>query len=481
MSKRSRRPLRSLPAVILALLILLVSWVPAIAEPRLALVIGNGQYGKEIGSLANPPNDANLMADRLAKLGFKVTKLINGDQKAMKRAISAFGQALSAAGADAVGLFFYAGHGIAVDGTNYLIPVNAAIAAEADVDLEAVSADTVLKQMEYAGTRINIVILDACRNNPLPRSMRSAGRGLARMDAPAGSFIGYSTSPGNVANDGDGSNSPYTAALVSEMTKPGIAIEEAFRNVRVKVMNTTDKQQVPWDSSSLTGAFYFNPGQVLPLMEQGAAQGAAQGTATAETAPVANSTTNAAKELAYWDSIKDSKDAADYTAYLKRFPEGIHADLASDKIARYGGSVNTAGAPIAERSSETAPSPAADSLPPATKTQVAALPPKDSAPELAADGAIQLSAKVSGQLGSYLSQLQDRNGAFAVSPDGKFAGSFICQDVTLCVPGRKGQIENVDRAYPQKMALRKCKNSSKQECVLIMVRDDRKADYLMHK
>lgn len=472
MSKRSHRHFSLLPAAILALLILLVSWEPATAEPRLALVIGNGQYGKEIGSLANPPNDANLMADGLAKLGFKVTKLVNGDQKAMKRAISTFGQALSAAGSDAVGLFFYAGHGIAVDGTNYLIPVSAAIAAEADVDLEAVSADTVLKQMEYAGARINIVILDACRNNPLPRSMRSAGRGLARMDAPAGSFIGYSTSPGNVANDGEGSNSPYTTALVSEMTKPGIAIEEAFRNVRVKVMNTTDKQQVPWDSSSLTGAFYFNPGQVSPVPAP----------AMVEAAPIANPMTNAAKELAYWDSIKDSKDAADYTAYLKRFPDGVHADLASDKVARYGGSVNTASAPIAERSSEAAPSPASASLPqPATKTQVAALPPADPAPEPAADGAIQLSPKVSGQLASYLSQLQDRNGAFAVSPDGQYAGSFICQDVTLCVPGRKGQIENVDRSYPQKMALRKCNNSSKQECVLIMVRDDTKADYVTQR
>ncbi|MBI2254794.1 MAG: caspase family protein [Proteobacteria bacterium] len=460
MNQILRRFSRSVTAAILALLVILLCLEPAAAEPRLALVIGNGKYGKEIGSLINPPNDANLMADSLAKLGFKVTKLVNGDQKAMKRAISSFGQQLSAAGPDAVGLFFYAGHGIQVDGTNYLIPVGAAIAAEADVDLEAVSAETVLKQMEYAGARVNIVILDACRNNPLPRSMRGADRGLARMDAPAGSFIGYSTSPGDVANDGDGKNSPYTAALVSEMTKPGVAIEEAFRNVRVKVMATTAKQQVPWDSSSLTGAFYFNEGQSAP--------------AAVEAAPAAKPAGNAAKEQTYWDGIKDSKDSADYTAYLARYPDGAHADLARDKAARLDGAVKTAAATQqAERSPE--PAPAAE---PAPQEQVASLPPAEAETSPIPAGAIQLSPKVSGQLQAYISGLQDRNGAFAVSPDGQFSGSFTCQDIGLCIPGRKGQIENVDRSYPQKMALRKCKGASKQECVVIMVRDDKKKDYV---
>lgn len=466
MTQKLIRTRSLLPAAFLALLAFLFCLQPAAAEPRLALVIGNGKYGKEIGSLINPPNDANLVADSLARLGFKVTKLVNGDQKAMKRAISSFGQALSAAGPDAVGLFFYAGHGIQVDGTNYLIPVGAAIAAEADVDLEAVSAETVLKQMEYAGARVNIVILDACRNNPLPRSMRGADRGLARMDAPAGSFIGYSTSPGDVANDGDGKNSPYTSALVSEMSKPGIAIEEAFRNVRVKVMQTTSKQQVPWDSSSLTGAFYFNEHQAAP--------------AAAEAAPAAKPVANATKEQAYWDGIKDSKDAGDYQAYLSKFPDGLYADVARDKIDRYGGKVKTAAAapasqPAPVQQAERSPEPAAE-----PETQVASLPPADTepAPQSAPDGVIQLSGKVSGQLKAYISQLQDRNGAFAVSPDGQFSGSFTCQDVGLCVPGRKGQIENVDRSYPQKMALRKCKGVSKQECVVIMVRDDKKQDYL---
>jgi carboxyl-terminal processing protease len=463
----TQKPIRTrniVPAALMALLALLFCVQPAAAEPRLALVIGNGKYGKEIGSLINPPNDAGLVADSLTKLGFKVTKLVNGDQKAMKRAISSFGQALSAAGPDAVGLFFYAGHGIQVDGVNYLVPVGAAIAAEADVDLEAVSAETVLKQMEFAGARVNIVILDACRNNPLPRSMRSASGGLARMDAPTGTFIGYSTSPGDVAADGSGKNSPYTTALVSELGKPGIAIEEAFRNVRVKVMNTTDKQQVPWDSSSLTGAFYFNESQA----------------AASAAAPAAKLSTSADKEQAYWNGIKDSKDAGDYQAYLAKFPDGLYADVARDKIDRYGGKVKTAAAapasqPAPQQQAERSPGPAAE-----PDTQVAALPSADAepAPQPIPNDAIQLSDKVSGLLKAYISQLQNRNGAFAVSPDGQFSGSFTCQDVELCVPGRKGQRENNDRSYPQQMALRKCKGASKQECVVIMVRDDKKKDYV---
>ncbi|WP_374307373.1 caspase family protein [Dongia sp.] len=453
-------------AGILLLAVLSAHARPALAEPRIALVIGNGKYGSNIGSLINPPNDAALMADRLSHLGFKVTKLVNGDQKAMKRAISAFGQQLTAAGPDAVGLFFYAGHGVQVDGANYLIPVGAAINAEADVDLEAVSAETVLKQMEFAGTRVNIVILDACRNNPLPRSMRSAGRGLARMDAPTGSFIGYSTAPGNVANDGDGKNSPYTTALAAEMAKPGIAIEEAFRNVRVKVMASTESQQVPWESSSLTGAFFFQP-------QGGAAPDVAAAPASAPSA------VPSAKEKTYWDSVKDSKDASDFKAYLTRYPDGFYAEVAQDRIARYG---SAAAVPqqSAERNTqaETQTPPAAAEPVTEPVTEVAALPPEpEPAQPSNAGGGLQLSAKVSGQLKAYLSKLQNRNGAFAVSPDGQFSGSFTCEEVAQCVPGKKGQRQNTDPRYPQNAALQKCAGVSKQECVIVLIRGDQKQPY----
>lgn len=247
--------------LVFLLLGLLLAPLPAAAEPRLALVIGNAKYGQAMGSLPNPANDAALISETLQKLGFQVTRLLDADQKQMKRAISDFSSALNNAGPDAIGFFFYAGHGIQVDGENFLIPVDAMIEQEADVELEAVSANRVLSQMELAGNRINIVVLDACRNNPLARSMRSAARGLARMDAPRGSFIAYSTAPGEVAADGDGRNSPYTQALAKAMLQPGVAIEETFRNARVDVLQATQDKQVPWESSSLTGAFYFQQGQ----------------------------------------------------------------------------------------------------------------------------------------------------------------------------------------------------------------------------
>ncbi|WP_374655884.1 caspase domain-containing protein [Dongia sp.] len=446
---------------------LILCWgAAAMAEPRLALVIGNGKYGGNIGSLINPPNDANLMAERLAGLGFKVTKLVDGDQTAMKRAISAFGQALSAAGPDAVGLFFYAGHGVQVDGTNYLIPTNAAINAEADVDLFAVSAESVLKQMEYAGARVNIVILDACRNNPLPRSVRSASRGLARMDAPTGSFIGYSTAPGNVANDGGGRNSPYTAALAAEMARPGIAIEEAFRNVRVKVMATTEQQQVPWESSSLTGAFFFQPAS---------ATGAA---AAATPAPENETAAIDGKEQAYWSAVKDSRDASDFEAYLGRYPNGRYADVARDKAQRLR---NSSAEPETQAVTQTA---GRGSDAPEPEAQVAALPPADaplaeepSGP--APDGTLRLSSKVSGQLKSYLSQLKNHNGAFAVSPDGQYAGSYVCAEIGQCVSGKKGLPQNTDPSYPQKTALQKCRSAAKQECVIVLVRGEKRKPYLL--
>ena len=186
---------------------LVVAASASAAQPRIALVIGNSAY-RDI-PLANPANDARLMADVLGDLGFDVTLALDADQKAMKYAIVAFGERLAAAGKDAVGLFFYAGHGLQVNGQNYLVPLAAEIDKESHVAIEAVSAGWVLGEMEFAGNRMNFVILDACRNNPLSRSFRSATRGLARMDAPRGSIVAYSTAPGQVARDGEGFNSPY--------------------------------------------------------------------------------------------------------------------------------------------------------------------------------------------------------------------------------------------------------------------------------
>lgn len=236
-----------------------VAAAAAVSGPRYALVIGNSQYQASLGRLPNPVNDAQSVAAALRAVGFDVDLVVDADQKGMKRAISRFGERLSMAGRGATGLFYYAGHGIQSRGTNYLIPVSAPIEREADLDLEAVAADTVLAQMEDAGAATSIVILDACRNMPLARSFRSASRGLARMDAPNGSFVAYSTAPGAVAADGDGRNSPFAIALVKQLGQKGAAIEAVFRGVRREVVQATGGQQTPWDSSSLLDPFYFVP------------------------------------------------------------------------------------------------------------------------------------------------------------------------------------------------------------------------------
>jgi len=232
-------------------------------ETRIALVIGNSDYAS--GPLPNPANDAKLIGDALTSLGFDVIARRNADQITMKRAIQEFGSRLEKAGPGAVGLFYYAGHGVQLNGRNYLIPTTARIEREGDVEIEAVSADWVIEQMRYARNRLNIVILDACRNNPFTRSMRSVDHGLATMDAPAGILIAYSTAPGAVAADGTGRNSPYTEALTQAMREMHEPVEQVFKHVRVGVMSATSGRQVPWESSSLTGDFYFAaPNRVAP-------------------------------------------------------------------------------------------------------------------------------------------------------------------------------------------------------------------------
>jgi formylglycine-generating enzyme required for sulfatase activity len=231
------------------------STLAAAAETRIALVIGNSDYAS--GPLPNPANDAKMMSETLSNLGFEVIARRNADQNTMKRAIQEFGSRLEKAGPAAVGLFYYAGHGVQLNGRNYLIPTTAQIDREGDVEIEAVSADWVIEQMRYARNRLNIVILDACRNNPFTRSMRSVDHGLATMDAPAGILIAYSTAPGAVAADGSGRNSPYTEALSLAMRDLHEPVEQVFKRVRVGVMSATSGKQVPWESSSLTGDFYF--------------------------------------------------------------------------------------------------------------------------------------------------------------------------------------------------------------------------------
>ena len=222
---------------------------------RHALVIGNSNYEKA-GRLRNPVNDANAMSRTLKRFGFKVTTLRNANLRDMERAISSFGKRLRGGG---VGLFFYAGHGMQVDGENYLIPVDANPESESDLRYEAVQLGRMLNRMADAQNGMNIVILDACRNNPFARSFRSSERGLAQVSAPTGTFISYATGPGKVASDGKGRYGLYTEKLIARMTTPGLSLERVFKRVRADVQQESNGKQVPWDSSSLIGYFYFLP------------------------------------------------------------------------------------------------------------------------------------------------------------------------------------------------------------------------------
>jgi len=221
---------------------------------RLALLIGNSNYGRG-SNLPNPVNDVRAMKRALEGLGFKVIKHENCTQREMKMAMDDFGSKLK--GQD-VGLFFYAGHGVQVSQYNYLVPVDARLTSEKKVEYNCVRADRVLAEMEGAGSKTNIVILDACRDNPFERSWRrGGGAGLAFMNAPSGSLIAYSTAPGKTALDGGGRNSPYTSALLQHIDIPNTTIIEMFQGVRSTVITQSGGKQTPWESTSLRGNFYF--------------------------------------------------------------------------------------------------------------------------------------------------------------------------------------------------------------------------------
>ena len=227
--------------------------LPALAEKKVALVIGNAAY--PAAPLRNPVNDARAMAERLKAIGYDVALHTDVTQRDFTRAVSRFGQRLAPG---SVALFYYAGHGMQVRGRNFLVPVDADIQSEASARSEAVDLDLVLEQL--GPTRLAMVILDACRNNPFEGRFRSSGgSGLAQVDAPKGTLLAYATAPGKVASDGEGSHGLYTAELLKAMDLPGAKVEEVFKAVRVNVIKATAGAQVPWESSSLTGDYFFRP------------------------------------------------------------------------------------------------------------------------------------------------------------------------------------------------------------------------------
>ncbi len=241
----------------LALLALVVAAVPARAatpEPRHALVVGNAAYAR--APLTNPVNDARAVAQALQRAGFRVDLQLNASQRQLQEAVTAFGDRLRGGGA---GLFYFAGHGVQIKGRNFLVPVGTDIQREDEVPFKALDVQMVLDKMDGAKNRVNVVILDACRDNPFARATRSAAGGLGSMDAPIGSLVAFATAPGSVASDGRGSHGLYTQHLLANLEKPGLPIEEVFKRVRLGVRLDSDGQQVPWESTSLEGDFFFHP------------------------------------------------------------------------------------------------------------------------------------------------------------------------------------------------------------------------------
>ncbi len=251
------------PALALLALVLALAAGAATAGNRLALVIGNADYRES--PLKNPVNDAEAMSEVLQEAGFEVISALDADLEAMQQAVLQLGQRVTP---DSTVLVFYAGHGVQSKGRNYLLPVDAVIESENSLRYAALDLTDVLDELADAGGRVNIVILDACRNNPFARKTRGGGRGLAAVDAARGTLIAYATAPGSVAVDGDGDNGLYTASLLRAIREPDLKVEEVFKRVRIAVTESSNGLQVPWESSSLTGDFIFFSGAAATASAQ---------------------------------------------------------------------------------------------------------------------------------------------------------------------------------------------------------------------
>lgn len=321
----------------LSIATLLFSGEAALADKRVAFVVGNGAY-KNVPQLPNPPIDAKLMASTLRNVGFDVVEGYNLTRDEMTEKLLEFGH--KAEGAD-IAVFYYAGHGIAMGGTNYLLPIDADLKSEADVKLGAtINVDVTLDQT-MQDAKVKLVFLDACRDNPFAAKMRSAklsrgltvDSGLAAMNTGQGTLIAFATSPGQTALDGDkGTNSPFTRALVANITQPGIEIQQAMTKVRAEVNEETNKNQMPWGHTDLTGSVYLNPASVpVDANADGAKAGAPATTA---------STPASDMELEFWRSVKDSNKVEELNAYVTNYPNGAFKSLALARISTLQGEPN---------------------------------------------------------------------------------------------------------------------------------------------
>jgi uncharacterized caspase-like protein len=321
--------------------------LPATAAKRVAMVIGNGAY-QNAAPLPNPVNDGRAVADALRRLDFVVIEAMDQDKAGMQALLRQFVAELEDADAS---LFFYAGHGLQVQGQNYLVPIDAALESEVDLPFEALAVDVVLDLMEQT-TPTRLVFLDACRDNPLARRLaRSApsrslgvGRGLARMNNRVGTLIAFATEPDKVALDGTGEHSPFTQALLEHIETPGIEVRQMLSRVRAAVINNTDGEQLPLDTSALVNDFYFAPEDPEPVV------------ATPTEAPPAAPGSLSTEHL-FWQSIQASNDPNDFQAYLASYPDGSFAALARNRLAALGAAPQTEVAAL---------TPPTEALPPAT-------------------------------------------------------------------------------------------------------------------
>jgi Caspase domain/Putative peptidoglycan binding domain len=316
--------------VILSLICMIFTAHAAKADRRVAFVVGNGAY-KNVAQLPNPPVDAKAMAAVLRNVGFEVVEGTNLTRDKMTERLLEFGK--KAQGAD-VAVFFYAGHGIAISGTNYLLPIDADIKSEMDVKLgAAINIDLTLDQT-MSDAKVKLVFLDACRDNPFAAKIKSNSAtrsvsvqsGLAEMKSGEGTLIAFATGPGQTALDGqEGTNSPFTRALIAHITTPGVEIQQAMTEVRAQVNEETNKGQLPWGHTNLIGSVYLNP----------AAAPAATAAAPSSSAPAAVASTSGGSdvELEFWRSVKESNKPEELNAYLTNYPNGQFKSLALARIA----------------------------------------------------------------------------------------------------------------------------------------------------
>jgi hypothetical protein len=299
----------------------------ASAESRLALVIGQSAY-KSVQTLANPINDAKAVTQMLTESGFEVSTVSDLSQSQIRDAVSQFAGKVASKGGDSIVVLYYAGHGVQIDGENFLLPVDIDPKRESDITIQAVRLNDVLNTLTSAPSKMRILMLDACRNNPFPDISKTSGGGLAIVDAKIGSpgtFLSFSTSPGAVAEDGSGANSPYTAALLSAGKESGIPIEETFKRVRLAVNKATDGRQTPWDSSSLTEDFRFLGPAVAGPKLAAAKKSVAEWTRDLKGKPVEQ-----ANELI----VADGTDEA-YEAFAGLYPQTPLGVLARDWLNRH--------------------------------------------------------------------------------------------------------------------------------------------------